>query len=285
MREHRAEKDTLIAELERAKAVSDGSRRRAEEANQAKSRFLATMSHELRTPLNAILGFSEVMENEVLGSMGNPRYREYAANIHHSGQHLLTLINEVLDLSRIEAGHHDLHEEPVDLAAIVTECCQMMMLKARSKEILISDSYDTDMPDLWADDRALRQVVLNLVSNAIKFTPVGGEIAIKVFVTPGEGQRVSIRDNGPGISPEDIPMALSPFGQVSVATDGDDRGAGLGLPIVQALVRMHDGGFELRSDLQRGTEAIVTFPRSRVMETPSAAASATEEPVEWLRAS
>ena len=266
MLEYRAEKDLLIAELETAKAISDDSRRRAEEANLAKSRFLATMSHELRTPLNAILGFSEVMKNEVLGPMANPAYREYAADIHTSGQHLLDLINEILDLSRIEAGRYELYEEPVNLVAIVEECRHLLHLRAHNKAIAFTEHYAKALPRLWADDRAVRQIVLNLLSNAIKFTPTGGEIWIRVGWAEGGGQFLSIRDNGPGIPPEEIPIVLSSFGQGSLAIKGAEQGAGLGLPIVQALTRMHDGSFDLKSKLREGTEVTVTFPLSRVME-------------------
>ena len=169
----RSEKDALIAELDTAKSMSDEARRRAEEANLAKSRFLASMSHELRTPLNAILGFSEVMGNEVLGPMENPTYRDYANDIHASGQHLLDLINEILDLSRIEAGRYQLNEEPVVVTAIVEDCCHLMELKARNKDIRIVQQFETDLPRLFADERAVRQITLNLLSNAVKFATPG----------------------------------------------------------------------------------------------------------------
>ncbi|SDB31961.1 sensor histidine kinase [Bauldia litoralis] len=284
MHEYRAEKDLLIAELGTAKAVSDESRRRAEEANLAKSRFLATMSHELRTPLNAILGFSEVMKSEVLGPIDNENYRDYAANIHESGQHLLNLINEILDLSRIEAGHYELYEEPVNLISVVEECCHLLQLKARGKNLEIVQQYRRDMPRIWADDRAIRQIVLNLVSNAIKFTPPGGEITVRAGPSSDGGQFISIRDNGPGIPEEEIPIVLTSFGQGAIAIKSTEQGAGLGLPIVQALVRMHEGAFELKSKLRVGTEVIATFPQSRVME---ALPPIEDEPrrSRWLRVS
>jgi two-component system cell cycle sensor histidine kinase PleC len=266
MLESRAEKDLLIAELETAKSISDESRRRAEEANLAKSRFLATMSHELRTPLNAILGFSEIIKNEVLGPIGNESYKDYLNDIHASGQHLLNLINEILDLSRIEAGRYELNEEAINLVDVVEECQHLMQLKAKAKGIIITEHYLRGMPRLWADDRAVRQITLNLLSNAIKFTPLSGEIVIKVGAIPGRGQYLSIRDNGPGIPPEEIPIVMSSFGQGSIAIKSAERGAGLGLPIVQALMRTHDGWFELKSKLREGTEAIAIFPQSRVME-------------------
>jgi two-component system cell cycle sensor histidine kinase PleC len=262
----RTEKDALIAELETAKAMSDEARRRAEEANLAKSRFLASMSHELRTPLNAILGFSEVMGNEVLGKMHNDTYRDYSRDIHASGQHLLNLINEILDLSRIEAGRYQLHEEPLHLAEVVEDCCHMMELRARKKDIRIVPQFEPRLPRLFADERSIRQIALNLMSNAIKFAPTGGEVRIRVGWTAGGGQYVSVRDNGPGIPPEEIPVVLSAFGQGSIAIKSAEQGTGLGLPIVQGLVELHGGEFRLESKLREGTEAIAMFPRSRVME-------------------
>ncbi len=262
----RTEKDALIAELETAKAMSDEARRRAEEANLAKSRFLASMSHELRTPLNAILGFSEVMADEVLGPMGNPTYRDYARDVHESGRHLLDLINEILDLSRIEAGRYQLNEEPVQLLSIVEDCCHMMELRARNKGIRIVQDFESELPRLFADERAVRQITLNLLSNAIKFTPTGGEVRVRVGWTVGGGQYVSVKDNGPGIPPDEIPVVLSAFGQGSIAIKSAEQGTGLGLPIVQGLVAMHGGAFDLQSKLREGTEAIAVFPPTRVME-------------------
>ncbi|MDB5591905.1 MAG: histidine kinase [Enterovirga sp.] len=263
----RAEKDAMFAELEQAKANSDEARRRAEEANLAKSRFLATMSHELRTPLNAILGFSEVMQNEVFGPHTSPSYKEYSADIHGSGQHLLTLINEILDLSRIEAGRYELAEEALKLAWVVTECRHMLALRAKAKNQTVREHMDPSLPRLWADERAVRQIVLNLLSNAIKFTPPGGEIVIKVGWTSSGGQYVSVKDTGPGIPEEEIPVVMSSFGRGSLAIKTAEQGSGLGLPIVKGLADLHGGGFQLRSKPREGTEVIVTFPAARVMDT------------------
>lgn len=262
----RTEKDSLIAELETAKAMSEEARHRAEEANLAKSRFLASMSHELRTPLNAILGFSEVMESEVLGPMANPTYREYAHDIHASGQHLLDLINEILDLSRIEAGRYQLNEEPLTLIHIVEECCHLMTLRARSKGITIVEDFEKDLPRLFGDERAIRQIALNLLSNAVKFSPTGGEIRVRVGWTAGGGQYIAIKDNGPGIPEDEIPIVLSAFGQGTIAIKSAEQGTGLGLPIVQALISMHGGEFQLHSKLREGTDVVAIFPPFRVME-------------------
>lgn len=270
----RTEKDALIAELETAKAVSDEARRRAEEANLAKSRFLASISHELRTPLNAILGFSEVMAKEVLGPIQNQTYREYASDVHQSGKHLLDLINEILDLSRIEAGRYQLNEEPLYLADVMHECCRLMELKFREKDIQVFEQFEPNLPLLLADERALRQIGLNLLSNAIKFTPSGGQVRLRVGWTAGGGQYLSIKDNGPGISKEEIPLVLAAFGQGTIAIKSAEQGTGLGLPIVQGLAALHGGAFELKSKLREGTEVIVAFPATRVMEELPAIRSA-----------
>lgn len=275
--EARAQLDSMVGELEQAKAKSDEAARRAEAANLAKSRFLAQMSHELRTPLNAILGFSEVMKSEILGPHSVPTYKEYAADIHESGEHLLNLINEVLDLSRIEAGRYELNEEPVSLAYVAEDCHHLLKLRASSRGITIHQLYEPDLPKIWADERAVRQIGLNLLSNAIKFTPQAGEVWIKVGWTVSGGQYLSIRDTGPGIPEEEIPVALSSFGQGSNAIKTAEQGAGLGLPIVKGLVELHGGTFTLRSKLREGTEVIVTFPATRVMAAlPPAEAGALQ---------
>jgi two-component system cell cycle sensor histidine kinase PleC len=264
---YQSEKDDLIAELEVAKSMSDEARRRAEEANLAKSRFLASMSHELRTPLNAILGFSEVMNAEVLGPLANATYKEYAGDIHRSGQHLLNLINEILDLSRIEAGRYDLSEEALSLLDIAEDCIGMVQLRARAKNIAIHPQFEDELPQVWVDEKSMRQVLLNLLSNAVKFTPQGGEVTVKIGWTAGGGQYVSIKDNGPGIPEEEIPVVLSAFGQGSIAIKSAEQGTGLGLPIVQAILTKHDGHFILRSRLREGTEAIAILPATRVLQT------------------
>jgi two-component system, cell cycle sensor histidine kinase PleC len=266
MLEYRAEKDALIGELEQAKAISDEARARAEEANLAKSRFLATMSHELRTPLNAILGFSEIMRSEILGAHANPTYKEYANDIHQSGQHLLNLINEILDISRIEAGRYELNEGPVALAEVVEDCHRLIRLRAENKGLKIVEEFEEGLPQLWADERAVRQICLNLLSNAIKFTPTGGIVTLKVGRTGTAGQFLSVKDTGPGIPENEIPRVLRSFGQGSLAHQTAEGGTGLGLPITKGLTELHEGAFELKSKLRYGTEVVITFPRKRVME-------------------
>jgi two-component system cell cycle sensor histidine kinase PleC len=265
MLEFRAQKDALISELEEARLLSDEARRRAETANKAKSRFLATMSHELRTPLNAIMGFSEVMKTEVMGPIGSPLYKEYAGNIHDSGKHLLNLINEILDLSRIEAGRYELHEEPLRISDIVEDCGRLLRLRAQSKNIELVEDCDASVAPVWADQRAIRQICLNLMSNALKFTPKGGRITVTVGHTVDGGQYLSVLDTGPGIPADEIPKVLQVFGQGSLAHENAEGGTGLGLPIVQNLIELHGGEFELLSELRKGTEAIVTLPKQRVL--------------------
>jgi two-component system, cell cycle sensor histidine kinase PleC len=272
--EARAEKDALIGELEQAKSISDEARHRAESANVAKSRFLAQMSHELRTPLNAILGFSEVMKSEIFGAHAIPVYKEYSADIHNSGVHLLNLINEILDLSRIEAGRYELNEEAVSLVHVVADCHHLLKLRASSRGITIHEAFEQNMPRIWGDERATRQIVLNLLSNSIKFTPQGGEIWLKVGWTASGGQYLSVKDTGSGIAEDEIPIVLASFGQGSNSIKSAEQGAGLGLPIAKSLIDMHGGTFTLKSKLRIGTEVIVTFPPERVM---SALAPTAEE--------
>jgi len=272
--EVRAEKDALIGELEQAKSISDEARHRAESANVAKSRFLAQMSHELRTPLNAILGFSEVMKSEIFGAHAIAVYKEYSADIHNSGVHLLNLINEILDLSRIEAGRYELNEEAVSLVHVVADCHHLLKLRASSRGIAIHEVFEQGMPRIWGDERATRQIVLNLLSNSIKFTPQGGEIWLKVGWTLSGGQYLSVKDTGSGIAEDEIPIVLASFGQGSNSIKSAEQGAGLGLPIAKSLIDMHGGTFTLKSKLRIGTEVIVTFPPERVM---SALAPTAEE--------
>ena len=261
-----AEKDELIAELEQSKTNSDLARRRAEESNLAKSRFLATMSHELRTPLNAILGFSELMKAELLGAHSVAAYKDYSGDIHMSGQHLLMLINEILDLSRVEAGRYELREESVDIRGVIEECRHLLALRARKKDISITQTAQADLPRIWADERAVRQVALNLLSNAIKFTPQGGSVGISIGWTAEGGQFFAIADTGQGIPENEIPTVMSSFGRGSLAQKTAEEGTGLGLPIVKGLVELHGGTFTLKSKIREGTEVTVVFPPERTMD-------------------
>lgn len=260
-----AARDDAFAEVEQANMRLQEATKRAEDGNAAKSRFLTTMSHELRTPLNAILGFAEMIKGETFGPVGNEKYKSYIEDIHSSGVHLLNLINEVLDLSRIEAGKHELSEEAIDLVATVDACCHMLELRASTRGLKLRTAFTDSMARLWADERAIRQVTLNLLSNAIKFTPQGAEIVVKVGWTASGGQYISVKDNGPGIPEAELSIVLSTFGRGSQAIKNADQGSGLGLPIVKSLVELHGGAFRLMSKIREGTEAIAMFPPSRVM--------------------
>jgi two-component system cell cycle sensor histidine kinase PleC len=176
------------------------------------------------------------------------------------------LINEILDLSRVEAGRYELKEEPVSLTGVVEECLRLMSMRIERRRLVISEALESELPRIWADERAVRQVTLNLLTNAIKFTPQGGSIVIKVGWTRSGGQYLSIRDTGPGIPPEEIPIVLSSFGRGTLAQKNAEEGTGLGLPIVKGLVELHGGEFRLNSTLRFGTEVIVILPPERVMD-------------------
>jgi len=266
MLQYRAQKDALIAELEHSRAVSEDARRRAENASMAKSRFLATMSHELRTPLNAILGFSEVMKDEVLGAHAVPAYQSYASDIYDSGQHLLHLINEILDLSRIEAGRYQLNEARVALAEVMEDSRRLMIMRAEDKGLEFHEDYD-GMPEiLWADERAVRQICLNLLSNAIKFTPRGGAVTLRCSVNKAGEPFISVSDNGPGIPEQEVPVVLRSFGQGAFARESAESGSGLGLPIVKGLADLHGGRLELETREGQGTLVTVVFNRNRLLQ-------------------
>lgn len=265
MIEFRAEKDALIAELEESKAKSDATRRQAEDASLAKSRFLATMSHELRTPLNAIMGFSDVMKNEMMGPLGSDIYKDYSRDIHESGSHLLGLINEILDLSRIEAGRYELHDEALDISEIGQECLRLLSLRARKRGIAIKTDFDPALPLIHADRKAIRQIWLNLLSNAVKFTPSGGWVLMTTKTMPNESVSLSVRDTGIGIHPDEVDQVLSPFGQGAIPRKQAEDGAGLGLPIVNGLAELHDASLSIRSRMRVGTEVSVIFPPHRIV--------------------
>lgn len=275
----RAEKEALFGELEQSKIISDEARKRAEESNIAKSRFLATMSHELRTPLNAIIGFSEVMKDEMFGTHGNPVYKEYSGDIHKSGEHLLELINDILDLSRIEAGRYTLQEEVVNVTDAIEKSVRLVELRANEKGIEITRKIQVGIPNLWVDAKAFHQILLNLLSNASKFTPQNGSIIVYAWIDKLEGLSVAVRDNGPGIPKEEIPHILSQFGQGSLAHETAAEGAGLGLPIIRGLVEMHEGKFSLQSELGQGTVVTVHMPKDRVVKPQAAneVTAATED--------
>jgi len=264
----KAQKEQLIIELRREKERAEQARVNVEEASRAKSHFLATMSHELRTPLNAIMGFSDILRREMLGPHGVEAYKDYAGDIHSSGHYLLTLINDILDLSRIEAGRREFCEEPLALAASVRDAVRMIEAPLDEKRITLAIEIDGNFPKLMGDRRALHQIWLNLLSNALKFTPVGGRIEIAAEETPQNGVAVHVRDNGPGIPAHEIETAMAAFSRGSFATRQAIDGAGLGLPIIKGLMALHGGSFEIKARAGGGTDAAVVFPEERVLSGP-----------------
>jgi two-component system cell cycle sensor histidine kinase PleC len=235
---------------------------RAEGANKAKSEFLANMSHELRTPLNAINGFSEIMVAEMYGPMGDARYKEYAQDIHNSGQHLLALINDILDMSKIEAGKLNLRFEPVSLEDVTEDAVRLVRNRAETAGLQLSVEFP-HLPEVEADYRALKQVLLNLLSNAIKFTPRGGRVTVRAEPRRdafGERIRISVTDTGIGISKEDLSRLARPFEQVESQHSKTTQGTGLGLALTKSLVELHDGVLELDSAPGEGTTASFSLP-------------------------
>jgi signal transduction histidine kinase len=234
----------------------------AEAANKSKSEFLARMSHDLRTPLNAILGFSEVIKHEILGPIGLEAYKSYADDIHTSGSHLLDLINDLLDLSKIEAGQYELSESQVVIADVVMQVIRLVEPDAEKKGVALRVLTAPDLPLLTADPRATRQMLLNLLSNAVKFTPDGGQVSIDVR-HDATGLRIAVMDTGIGIAIKNIKRIFEPFAQIEPADSKAHQGTGLGLSIVKALIELHNGRIEIESEPGSGTTASLYFPVHR----------------------
>ena len=267
MERHRVEAALMVAkqDAERSAESARAAMIKAQTSDRAKSEFLANMSHELRTPLNAILGFSEIMKNEILGSIGVEQYKEYTQDIHESGAYLLDVINDILDISKVETGNLELAETEVELSEAVGKSIRLVQERAQDAGVKLIAKLG-ELPVIFADERLVKQCLVNLLSNAVKFTPEGGKIEIRVSRPENGGLCVSVADTGIGISEEDFDRVLSPFGQVESAYSGTYEGTGLGLPITKALIELHGGTLTLESTVGVGTTIALSFPKERVLE-------------------
>jgi signal transduction histidine kinase len=259
----------LVSQLkskEKLQAELVAARETAEIASRAKSHFLANMSHELRTPLNAIIGFSEIIKQGMFGPI-SARYREYGSDIVSSGSHLLGLINEILDLSKLEAGQLVLHEENVDLSLIVRDSLKLVQAQAEKLNVRLSAIVPWNVPHVRADDRRLRQILINLLSNAVKFTPTGGKVEVELGRRDG-GVILQVTDTGIGMAPDQITKALEPFGQIENNLGRKFEGTGLGLPIAKQLTELHGGTLSITSRPNAGTRIAIWLPPQRLAPKP-----------------
>jgi PAS domain S-box-containing protein len=253
------ERKNMMRNLRRAKEDADS-------ANKAKSSFLANMSHELRTPLNAIIGFSELMKNQTFGPINNPKYEEYLSDIHFSARHLLDIINDVLDMSKIEAGKVDLLESDVSIPDLLDSVTRIMADRAQAGSVKLEISADPAMPPIRADQRLVRQILINLVANAVKFSAAGKAVQVRAqIVKPANALRISVVDEGCGIPADKIKVVLEPFGQVNDPRQYSGQGTGLGLPLAKAMVELHDGKLILESEEGKGTRVVLDFPPERTL--------------------
>jgi signal transduction histidine kinase len=265
------------AELERRIADISRAKEEAELANRSKSEFLAMMSHELRTPLNAVIGFSDLMRMEAFGPVGSTRYRGYAGDIHDSARHLLSLINDILDLSKIERGSLKPDEEELDVRTAVHAVETLVKDRAQRGKVALAFDCPEALPPLRVDPRQFKQMLANLLSNAIKFTDPGGKVSVAVVCDPAKGYLFAVEDTGIGMAMEDIPKALAPFVQVDRSLARKHEGTGLGLPLTKRMIELHGGRLELKSTLGLGTTATLVFPKSRIVRAEKTDAAAQGE--------
>jgi two-component system cell cycle sensor histidine kinase PleC len=271
----RFEVEDLARELEEARDEALKKRFEAETANASKTAFLANMSHELRTPLNAILGFSEIIAKECFGAVGSPRYVEYAGDIHSSGSHLLSLINDLLDVAKIEAGRMEIDPEPLEALVTLETALKLVGAKARERRQELVIDVAPDAPGLFADERALKQILINLVSNAVKFTPEGGRIEVVGSKARDGGFQIMVKDNGPGIPHDKLDKIFKPFSQVNNRYDRQGGGTGLGLALIRGLAELHGGRAWIESEYGKGCRAYVVLPSApaKAKSTDSRAAA------------
>jgi signal transduction histidine kinase len=253
-----------ITERKRFENALQAAKEQAELANRAKTAFLANMSHELRTPLNAVIGFAEIIHQQLLGPIGTPKYLDYVADIHLSGNHLLEVINDILDLSKVESGHFELLERTVDLERVLASALRLLGDKATKSNLTLRTRIPEPHPLVRADERAMKQILLNLLSNSVKFTPPGGVIEVAVELADNGDLLVTVADSGVGFDLADLPRALAPFGQIDSTLTRRYQGTGLGLPLVNSLTQLHGGRLEIDSKLNAGTRITVRLPADRV---------------------
>ena len=239
----------------------------SDSANRAKTEFLANMSHELRTPLNAIIGFSDMMVHGLLGPDKTEKHIEYARDILDSGRHLLDLINDILDLAKVEAGKLELEEQTLDVRKVVDACVTLIKERAHENAVAVDLAFPEALPSLRADERKLKQILINLLSNAVKFTPAGGKVKLRAGFAPDGGFMIKISDNGIGIAKEDIANALAPFTQIDSDLGRSYEGTGLGLPLAKALVELHGGKLYVESVPVAGTTVTIYLPAQRVLRS------------------
>ena len=259
-----------VTERKQAEAALIAAKEQAELANRTKSEFLANMSHELRTPLNAIIGFSDMIKSEIFGPIETPEYREYIVAIGDSGAHLLAVINDILDISKIEASSVKLSDDEVDVRRVIDAALTLVTPRAQSGEVALKRDIGRHLPLLRADEGKVKQILTNLLSNAVKFTLPGGRVRIRARLVDG-GIEIAVKDTGIGIAPPDITLVLAPFGQVDSTLSRKFEGTGLGLPLVKSMIELHGGTLRLDSTLGVGTTVTVAFPAERVMGIADAA--------------
>ncbi|MER2520926.1 MAG: ATP-binding protein [Bdellovibrionales bacterium] len=254
-----------LTERRKVEAALVQAKEQADFANRSKSEFLANMSHELRTPLNAIIGFSEIIKDQLFGPVGQPQYVEYARDIYDSGALLLSLINDILDMSKIEAGKRPLVDATLDLGHVVHSVVRLVASRAKLGKLKLTAHVPEELPCLCGEEKAVKQILTNILSNAIKFTPEGGEVSLDAFRDDFGRLCVRIKDTGIGIAPEDVAVAMQPFGQIESSLSRKHQGTGLGLPLTKALVELHGGVLDLQSRPGEGTAVTVIFPAGRVV--------------------